>query len=111
MRAHGWVSLFGAVGVAVAVLVAGGGVAALTIPSTAVAAESRDRVRLDLLDACVYDLWKKREEKDHVAHDCKCAAKAAAKKLSEAQVSAFKGKLSRNVMPLWREAAEACFTS
>jgi hypothetical protein len=73
------------------------------------AATSREQVRLDLLDACVFDVWKKREVKDRIVDDCKCASARAAKAFSDEQVSVFDGRLRREDLPVWNEAIAACF--
>ena len=109
MRFSDWVGLCGVAAVAVGILTAGGGVGAM--PLAAMAAESRDRVRLDLLDTCVFDQWKKRDVKDQIVDDCQCAAEAAAEQFTDDQVDKFNGKLSASVMPLWKEAYDACLKS
>jgi len=84
-------------------------VLAPTVPPKA--AESRDKVRLDLLDTCVANEWKVRSVKDKIVDECKCAATHASRKLSQAQVDAFADQLAADLQGVWVEATKACFTS
>ncbi len=88
-----------------------GGLAGALTAGTVVGAESREKVRLDLLDTCVYDQWKKQTAKDAIVENCKCAAEAAAGEFSDDQVADFNGQLTRSEMPLWQEAFAECFRS
>lgn len=93
-------------------LVLGGFLGAIVGPAgTSTAADSREKVRLELLDTCVFDQWKKQTEKDHIVDNCKCAAEATASQFSDDQVAHFNGRLTRSVMPLWQEAFDECFES
>lgn len=77
----------------------------------AMAADSREKVRLTLLDNCVMDEWKKRQVKDKIADECKCASAKAAKEMTAQEVSAFKGKLDRGSLVVWASATKTCFKS
>ncbi len=97
--------------VAVVGLLAAGAGQSVTVAHAAAAAMSRDKVRLTLLDNCVVDEWKKRQVKDKIADECKCASAKAAKEMTGDQVASYKGKLDRATLPLWAAAAKACFKS
>ncbi len=105
MQWIGSARVLAAVGVVVA------SVGQMPLVGHAVAAESRESVRLALLDGCVADEWKKRQVKDKIADECKCASAKAAKDMTSQQVSAFKGKLDRSSLVVWTGATRACFKS
>jgi hypothetical protein len=69
---------------------------------------SRDKVRLILLDNCVFDEWKTREVKDKIADQCKCAAAKIAHQLSDADVKTFKDRLPKSAMGEWQAAMKYC---
>jgi len=69
---------------------------------------TRDKVRLILLDNCVFDEWKTRDVKDKIADQCKCASAKVAHALSEADVKAFKDKLPKSGAPMWQAAMKYC---
>jgi hypothetical protein len=76
-----------------------------------VAAESRDKVRLMVLDYCVFDEWKKRQVTDKIADECKCASARFAKQIPEELIKDFKDKPGKVTAPAWAEATKACFNS
>src|SRR3990170_4560464 len=104
MELRGCVRTLAVGGLIAGIAMTDGGIGAML--GTAAAAESREKVRLQLLDVCVYDQWKKRDVKDKIVDDCKCAAESAAEQFSDDQVGKFDGKLTAGVMPLWKEAFE-----
>jgi hypothetical protein len=69
---------------------------------------TRDKVRLILLDNCVFDEWKTRDVKDKIADQCKCASAKVAHELSEADFKAFKDKLPKSGGPMWQAAMKYC---
>jgi hypothetical protein len=73
------------------------------------AALSREKVRLELLDTCVVDEWRKRQNKNNIVDECKCVAAAVSTKFSNDDVASFEEELSRAQKPWWDAAREACF--
>ncbi len=90
-----------ACGIGSAVCLSGSGVA--------LAAASRDDVRLTLLDYCVMSEWSKRKDRSRVADECQCAAARTAGALSAAQVKAFDTNLDGVEEKIWLAATKACF--
>jgi len=85
----------------------------LAVPAArdAAAAESREKVRLILLDKCVADEWKVRKAHDKIVDECKCAAARVARDLGYDQVAAFVDKPPTAPRDYWLEATKACFRS
>lgn len=73
------------------------------------AAVSREKVRLELLDTCVVDQWKKRQKKDRIVNECQCVASSVSAKFSGEEIAAFEEELSRAQRSLWDAATKACF--
>ena len=56
----------------------------------AAAADSRETIRLTVLDLCVMSESQKRQVRDKIADECRCASASVAKNMSDAEVKAFK---------------------
>jgi hypothetical protein len=69
---------------------------------------TRDKVRLILLDNCVFDEWKTSANHDRIADQCKCAAAKVAHEMSEADIKAFKDKSGRSEGTRWQSAMKYC---
>jgi len=53
----------------------------------AVAAKSREDLRVKMVDTCVFSEWKHADRRADAAKRCGCAANAAVKKLSDAEIA------------------------
>lgn len=73
------------------------------------AAVSREKVRLELLDTCVVDEWRKRQNKNRIVDECKCVAAAVSAKFSSDDVASFEEELNGAQKPWWEAARRACF--
>ena len=62
------------------------GLALIGGPDEARAAGSED-LRIKMVDECVFDLWKRPDQRGTAATRCKCAASSAVKKLSAAEIA------------------------
>jgi hypothetical protein len=87
------------------------GVVVLILGSPQAHAESREKVRLILLDKCVADEWARRAIRGKVVEECKCAAARVARDLSDGQLSAFVDAAPTAPRDYWADASRACFTS
>ena len=77
----------------------------------AAAADSRETIRLTVLDLCVMSESQKRQVRDRIADECRCASASVAKNMSDAGVKAFKDKLTPRDQAVWDAAVAACFKS
>jgi len=70
---------------------------------------TRDKVRLILLDNCVFDQFKSPgANRDKIADRCKCAAAKVAHEMSEADIKSFKDKSGRSDGSRWQSAMKYC---
>ncbi len=70
---------------------------------------TREKVRLILLDNCVFDQWKlPGTNRDKIADQCKCAAARVAREMSEADVRSFKDKAAKSDGSRWQSAMKYC---
>jgi hypothetical protein len=76
-----------------------------------VAADSRETIRLTVLDLCVMSESQKRQVRDRIADECRCASASVAKNMSDAEVKAFKDELTPRDQKVWDAAVAACFKS
>ncbi|HZP20698.1 MAG TPA: hypothetical protein VFB16_10890 [Bauldia sp.] len=87
------------------------GVVLLVLGSPPAHAETREKVRLILLDKCVADEWARRTIRAKVVDECKCAAARVARDLTDGQVAAFVDVAPTTPRDYWADASRACFTS
>jgi hypothetical protein len=69
---------------------------------------TRDKVRLILLDNCVFEQWKTGGAKDKIADQCKCAAAKVSHEMSEAEIKGFKDKSGKSDGSRWQSAMKYC---
>ncbi|MCW2309178.1 hypothetical protein [Rhodobium gokarnense] len=50
-------------------------------------AAGREDLRVKMVDECVFDLWKRPDQRESAATRCKCAASSAVKTLSAADIA------------------------
>jgi hypothetical protein len=70
---------------------------------------TRDKVRLILLDNCVFDRFRSPgANRDKIADQCKCAAAKVAHEMSEADIRSFKDKSGKSEGSRWQSAMKYC---
>jgi hypothetical protein len=70
---------------------------------------SREKVRLILLDNCVFGESKMPgTNRDRIADQCKCAAAKVSHEMSEAEIKGFKDKSGKSEGSRWQSAMKYC---